>query len=71
MSSKNMLRFKTRNNYAGPGFYVVDTKTGREIAWVYDQVKGWEHPEIDKLRAELFSEALNQLESKKIKSKGI
>ena len=43
---------------------MVDTKTGREIAWVYDQVNGWEHPEVDKLRAELFSEALNQLESK-------
>lgn len=50
-------RFIVRKNHAGgPGWVVIDTTTGKEVAWVYDQAR---NPELDEMRAKSFADLLN------------
>lgn len=53
------MRYEAIKNRRGPGIHIIDHTTGREIAWVYDQEYGHNHPEEDERRARLFADALN------------
>lgn len=51
-------RFTAKENAAGgPGWLVIDTKTNKEVAWVYDQSGAPRG--VDKTRAILFAAMLN------------
>lgn len=52
-------RFKVkRNNCGGPGWCIIDSQTGRSIAWVFDRSNNGSD-ERDEARAQLFADALN------------
>jgi len=48
------------NDNGGPGWSVVDTQTGRSVAWIFDQKHGFDRTEVDEERAKLFADALNK-----------
>lgn len=52
------MRFTAKENTVGPGWHVVDTETGRAVAWVYDHSMGrFEQDEVNEDRAKLFASA--------------
>jgi hypothetical protein len=67
MSKKKQGRFVVKeNNMGGPGYNVVDTKSGRDICWVFDQNQALGYnkfSELDLKRAQKIAEVLNETET--------
>lgn len=51
------MKYTTKENGYGPGWYVIDTETGNSVAWVCDQTYWRVKPSVDEERAKLFANA--------------
>lgn len=67
MTKKKQARFVAKeNNMGGPGYNVVDTKTDKDVCWVYDQNQALGYnkfSELDLKRAQIITEVLNETET--------